>query len=385
MSKSLPWLFSFIFLIGNNPLFAQSSQEATALMVEFTHQTTTPEAYPNYFQTAQQTDSLMAITKKWIQKTFGATTVDYKLKNPINFQPYMGENRQVRSIAHTYYDFAVSIISTLESGIDAKKMKSNEGTLSFKVEVMGKDGQNLFRNQVKIAFKIIQNDSLDSEIMISATDFSNMYLQGLQSVFKQTPKPKPFVFKQPSDDELNNLLAQSDLYSLQRTDRATFELIKDENKEIFEIKLKTPQINGDRYERYADFQNPFWNLNLNMEGHLESIYPADVFVKFMLNQEPVGYVKFSEKTEGKLMIGKINQDEVWMMRSESTNFIKMKVNQQLWAVLKYQSGSLEQNDRYDLYLPRNATAQQKALLANIMMAEGLGDAVKRFYEVENRK
>ncbi|NJL14796.1 MAG: hypothetical protein HC913_18550 [Microscillaceae bacterium] len=108
--------FRWFILFVSQLVFQVSAQNTTlALMARFEHQSEAPLAFPNYFEEALWTNSLMDKIKAWSRQQFNISELDYKRKDLVNFVPGLRQPAELRSIQQTGYDLALSVVSQLRS------------------------------------------------------------------------------------------------------------------------------------------------------------------------------------------------------------------------------------------------------------------------------
>jgi hypothetical protein len=357
-----------------------------ALIARFEHQCTMPLAYPDYFQNKLFTDSLLKITSNWVKSSFRASSVDYKRRNPITYMPGIMEYSAMRSIASTDFDLAISIVSTLLTENEIRKLPKNSSQLVIQVEVTDRNERKLYRNKAKIDLVIAESSSFYNERKIGETDFQNLYFDALNIALGLGGKAKSYAFQQPDDPMIVSFLEYADKFNFQILNRGAFEWQEAIGTRQVSLKLGTPLFvkEENRFERSATFTNPYQQKDYQLNAMLNSKLSDRVTLHFYQQEVVTAILKSNESREEFQISGKIDDDKILLTRNLKTNFVKIFFNDDLKALLVYQEGKPDYDAKYDLYLSRQASVELRSELASVLLGEMLMQALRKFYELESK-
>ncbi|MCU0446629.1 MAG: hypothetical protein MUE85_17115 [Microscillaceae bacterium] len=356
------------------------------LIARFEHQCTMPLAYPDYFQNKPFTDSLLKITSQWAKNNFKAASVDYKRRNPITYMPGIMEYSSVRSIANTDFDMAISIVSTLFTENEIRKIPKNSAQLQMQIEVTDRNERRLYRNKIKVDVVIGEVSGFYNETKISETDFQTLYFETLQATLGLKPKAKGYAFQQPTDQALVNFIELADRLNYQVLNRGAFEWQEAIGTRQVALKLSTPFYAKaeNRYERGASFINPYTQKEYQLNAMLTGKLADRVTLHFYQQEVVTAILKSNESREEFQISGKIDDYKVNLTRNLKTNLVKIYFNEDLKALLVYQRGKPDYDAQYDLYLSRQASVELRSEIAGLLLGEMLIQAVRKYYELESQ-
>jgi hypothetical protein len=358
-----------------------------ALIARFEHQCTMPLAYPDYFQNKLFADSLLKITSNWTKSRFQAASVDYKRRNPITYMPGIMEYSPVRSIANTDFDLAISIVSTLLTENEIRKLPKNSAQLIIQVEVTDRNERKLYRNKAKVELVIAENANFYSERKISEANFQELYFDALQTALGLGGKAKKsYAFKQPDDESIASFLEYADQFNFQVLNRGAFEWQEAIGSRQVSLKLGTPLFVAEenRYERSATFTNPYQQKEYQLNAMLTSKLSDRVTLYFYQQEVVTAILKSNESREEFQVSGKMDDDKILLTRNLKTNLVKIFLNDDLKALLVYQEGKPDSDAKYNLYLSRQASVELRSELASVLLGELLMQALRKYYELETK-
>lgn len=347
------------------------------------HQTNQPEAFPNYFQNKSFTDSLTALTRAWLVKRFSNEVIDFKRQNPVSYAPVIMMAEPIKSIQNTGYDWALSLITTLEYHSSKDKRKPSGGVITCVTEFYDQNDRRFQRQKSKVEFIIVENKAFYAEAMISEEDFQKLYFAVIKALFEQE-KTEKMVFHQPDDEASKAIIEKGSLITLNQLNRAGFELQEGANKQTLTVQINQPLQEAEKFDRSANFTNPFNQSAYLMAASLTARRPDRSQITYFLKDEVVGNIRSQAYTEEVQLIGKIDGAKVMMVRKQNNLLGKFFINDHLCAILAHQKGKFNQDAQYKLYLEPNINSNHKVLIVNLLMAEVLTQALQKFYEIETQ-
>lgn len=360
------------------------SQKNKAFILRFEHQCSDPVAYPNYFDNSVWSDKLIKITSNWLEANFDVDKVDYKRKGTISYVPVVDHfvDLKERSLQFTAYDLSMTITSRLETGESLKKLRDNEALLSFEIKVWNKQERNIFRHRSKSRVVIIPNKRAISQAKISAADFQEFYEDGLRVALKQQQKARIFSFKQPQNITLEAFIKRASLGEVKVVDRINYAL-KVENDTVLETKnqLQNQYRDKNDYTRNCSVYNPITKKNYLFKALLKGEFPNMVIINLYEEEEFFGRIQFIDTQNQTLMTGKINEYKVSFEVDKKTLFQKFEVNGNLKSI----SQKKQDDNKFQIFFDKNINENSKTLFFHIITIKSLGEAMRKFYIIENKK
>lgn len=355
-----------------------------AIILEFTHQTDTPVAFPNYFEDTEWTQHVVGHVKNWVSATFKASVVDVRKKNPITFVPYQVLQNTPLSITKTDYNLAIGIHSSLVSGLTSSKLAPHEGRLRMEVAVYNDRQKKIFKNKIKVDFTIIKDTSFYQEAWLSKEEFQEFYFHCVKMALRQDFIKKGYTFQQMPQKEYKLFVQQAHRLELKRRNRGRFEVLG-EVPEVIELKFSAPSQREKEYSRVATVENTINQKSYRIKAILKSNYhPVDVKVYFSQKQQSIGVLQGDKTLEVTQLYGEIQGDDLVFTRNLDSQFVKIESNGVLWAMMDHKGGRIEDSARYLLYLLPSLTQMQKAKVLDLLMAETAYNAIIKYYEIETK-
>ena len=374
-------------LIGTSLVLQCLAQSQTnpAIISLFEHQTETPVAYPNYFQDKSFTDPLIQIIQSWLEENYGATSLDYKKIYPVSFVSVISPPIAPRNIEGTGYSFALGIQTTLESGLTMDKYKKEEGVLRFNIWLMDRKGRKIFKNKIASKFIIALKPNNPSTVYISKKDFQKLYLEGLQAALNIKPVPRPQSFQQPDDESLTKLVQQSEAQVFNRVDRGTFE-IKSKSEHLKNtLTFEVPFQKIDVFSRAAQFYNAVNQKTYQMESSLKNSQPGRINTEIQDDRKILARFQ-TYVTQEELLIEANLDNDIWeLKRNLFSDQISVYKYKKLQALLLFKGGEPNYKAQYTLHLKPDISTLDQVTIINLLGAEALIQAVRKFHKVETRK
>lgn len=345
------------------------------------HQTNQPEAFPNYFQNQAFTDSLTRLIKGWLAEKYKSQVIDFKKQNPVSYAPVILITEPIKSIKNTGYDWALSLITTLEYNFSKDRKKPSTGIMTCTTEFYDQDNRRFQRQKSKAEFIISENNAFYAEALISEDDFQKLYFTTLKALFTQQ-KPEKMVFRQPDDESAKVIIEKGSSLILNQLNRASFEMLSDISKQTISIQLNQPAQEAEKFDRSANFKNPFDQKDYLLTASLTGKRPDRVQITLFQANEVLGNIRSQTYTEEIQLIGKIDNQKVLMVRKENNLMVKFFVRDHLCAILAHQKGKYNVDAQYKLYFEPNISSANKVLIINLLATEVLVQALQKFHQIE---
>ncbi|GAB4399197.1 MAG: hypothetical protein OHK0053_18990 [Microscillaceae bacterium] len=376
--QKISTFFTFVLLFwgGTSRVWAQNT--TIALMARFEHQSEAPLAYPNYFEEALWTNSLMDKIKSWSRQQFNISELDYKRKDLVNFVPGLRQPAELRSIQKTGYDLALSVVSQLRSQWPQQPEGNPEGELLVQVELWNRNQKRVYRSRGRVSFMVAPYPDALAEVNLSQADFALLYETALRVAFAEIPRPEsPLHFRQPAPEMYQDFRKKAEKFVWQAQDRTTFILLGDTSQKAH-LEFTAPYQLQKKYGRGGALTRPFATQALRLEGSLLSNAPFEVEIQVFERQELVGRLKSYETPEQQELRGQLGKDHFRLMRNRTSGVVKIEWNDRLIALLEPQALSQDQL----LYLAPSLLESLRADIFTLLMSEVLSEAVRKFYRYE---
>ena len=364
--------------------FAQSQSSPTIISL-FEHQTETPVAYPNYFQDKSFTDQLIQLIQNWLKENYGTTSLDHKKIYPVSFVSVISPPTEPRKIESTGYSFALGIQTSLESGLTMDKYKKEEGVLRFNIWLLDRKGRKIFKNKIVSKFIIALKPNNPNSVYISQEDFQKLYLEGIKAALNIKPVPRPQSFQQPESERFTKLIKQSEAQIFNRIDRGTFEIKSTSDHFKNTLTFEVPFQKKDVFSRAAEFYNAINQKTYQMESSLKNNQPGRINTKILTDHKVLTRFE-AYVTQEEFLIEANFDNDIWeLKRNLLSNQISIYKYKKLQALLLFEGGEPDYKAQYTLHLTPEISTIDRVIIMNLLGAEALAQAVRKFHEVETRK
>ncbi len=367
-----------VWLLGSPLLRAQGA----AFLGRFEHQTEVPYAYPNYFENQTWVNQLMDKTKEALRQRYNITQLDYKRRGTVNFIPGFRLPGDMKAFAGTGYDVLVSIVSRLETGLDNKKMKEEEGALLIFVEIWRPNERRIFKNRAKVKFVIMPQKNELAEVMISEEDFLKMYEDCLQAALQVQAKPTNYVFQQPAPLAYTEFIGSAELVPLIQKERTTFQLGQN-TTQLLKMDMQAPYQQEKVFGREAVLQNPFEESEIKLSAALHTNQTFSIQSQAYQDNTQIGNFFMLEKPEAREITGYFGETAVRLSRGFLSGIVKVEIESKLVAILVPVSNTANnKQEQLNLYFLPKLTEALKAKVCTLLLLEILSEAVLRYYRLE---